>query len=171
MGLKVHTFHTDLLSMMDAINLSDEVKQSSLDADVLIMPVGHKGAPFAFARCASDLYQYLCDNGVKTEILCDDENFEEIELNSKVIRLGKILVKSAVLPIALSVLANYVTDAIKTDKKDDQLVEFVSPAELNVEIEVVDSLGAKETITIEYKGYAKDFPAISAEIEKLWNEH
>ena len=94
------------------------------------------------------MYQYLCDNGVKTEILCDDENFEEIELNSKVIRLGKILLKSAMLPIALSVLANFVTDAIKTDKKDDSFVEFVSPAELNVEIEVVDSLGTKESLTI-----------------------
>ena len=52
MGLRVHTSHTDLPSMMAAINLSDEVKQSSLDADVLIMPVGHKGAPFAFARGA-----------------------------------------------------------------------------------------------------------------------
>lgn len=171
MGLQVHTSHTDLPSMMAAINLSDEVKQLSLDADVLIMPVGHKGAPFAFARGACDLYQYLCDNGVKTEILCDDENFEEIELNSKVIRLGKILLKSAVLPIALSVLGNFVTDAIKTDKKDDSFVEFVSPAELNIEIEVVDSLGTKESLTIEYKGDAKDFPAISAEIEKLWNEH
>lgn len=171
MELQVHTFHTDLLSLMAAINLSNEVKQSSLDADVLIMPVGHKGAPFAFARGACDLYRYLCDNGIKTEILCDDENFEEIELNSKVIRLGKILLKSTVLSIALGVLANFVTDAIKRDKKDDSVVEFVSPAELNVLIEVVDSLGTKESLTIEYKGDAKDFPTISAEIEKLWNEH
>lgn len=171
MALRIHSVTSDLQTIYACMNLSEEITTSSLLADAIILPLGRKDAPLAFARGAVDLYQYLRENKLNVEIACDDNNYEEIELNSKVLRLGKILLKGAVLPLAIGIFGNYIYDAIKDEDKVEPIVEFVSPTELNVEIIIVDSLGTRESLSIEYSGDAKDFPEVAKEIEKLWNEH
>lgn len=171
MELQTHSLNSDLPTLFAGLNLSNQIATLSQQADVVILPVGQKDAPLAFARGAADLYQYLCGEDVNVEIACNDDNYEEIELNSKVLRLGKILLKSAIIPVALGVIGNYIYDAIKDNEITEPIVEFVSPTELNVEIVIVDSLGIRESLSIEYNGDAKDFPEVANEIEKLWNEH
>lgn len=171
MELNTHPLKLDLQALLDGLQLSEQIKNSSLKADVVLLPLGRKDAPFAFTRGASELYQVLRDNDVNVEIACDDVNYQEIQLNSKVMRLGKVLLKDVALPIALGVIGNYISDAIKDDELTESVVEFVSPTELNVEIVIVDTLGTRESLSIEYCGDAKDFSEAAKEVEKLWNEH
>lgn len=171
MELNTYTLSLDLQTIFGGMHLSEQVRTSSLNADVVILPLGRKDAPCAFAKGASELYQYLQEQNVNVEIACDDDNYQEIELNSKVLRLGKVLLKDVVLPVTLGVIGNFIYDAIKDDNQAEPVVEFVSPTELNIEIVIVDTLGTRESLSIEYSGDAKDFPEVANEIEKLWNEH
>lgn len=171
MELQTHPCPYDQQRYFADMKLSEEIMSSLLQADVIILPLGRNDAPFAFTSGAAYLYQYLHNKNVRVEIACDDDNYEEIELNSKVLRLGKILLKSTVLPLTIGIIGNYIYDAIKDEEKKEPIVEFVLPTELNVEIIIVDSLGTRESLSIEYNGEAKDFPEVAKEIEKLWNEH
>ena len=52
---------------------------------------------------------------MKIEILVDDDKYEEIELNSHVMRLGKIIVKDLALPLFISVLGAYIYENTRND--------------------------------------------------------
>lgn len=171
MNIQTRPTNLNLRAFCIEIGLPEQISNSVVQADIVLLPVGRKGAPYAFARGASDLFIFFREHNVSVEIACADDNFEEIELNSRVLRLGKIVLKDVILPVALSILSSYIYDVTKDDEVKQPIVEFVSPTQVSVEIVIVDSMAVRKSLSIEYNGDAKNFAEVAKEIENLWNEH
>ena len=103
--------------------------------------------------------------------MVDDDKYEEIEFNSHVMRLGKIIVKDLALPLFISVLGAYIYENTRNDFDTDEVVEFVAPTEVEFEMEVIDSLQQRKSMTFKFKGEAKEFTVAAEEIKKIWDEH
>ena len=163
--------YTDIAKLISDIGLGDSISASALTADILIVPLGYNDAPYAFPQRTDELFQFCQENNLKIEILVDDDKYEEIELNSHVMRLGKIIVKDLALPLFISVLGAYIYENTRNDFDTDEVVEFVAPTEVEFEMEVIDSLQQRKSMTFKFKGEAKEFTAAAEEIKKIWDEH
>ncbi len=157
---------------MEIAGLPEDLKASVMAADVLIVPSMMADSPKAFMVGTMDLYAIIKSQlGDKMEICIADDDYEEIELNSRTLRLGRFLVKQVTLPLFLSVLGAYIYDRIKEPEPIDVKVElpaYQQSATVSFTIAVEDSLGKKKEF--QYEGPAADYKAVAAEIEKLWNE-
>lgn len=157
---------------MEIAGLPEDLKASVMAADVLIVPSMMADCPKAFMVGTMDLYAIIkAQLGDKMEICIADDDYEEIELNSRTLRLGRFLVKQVTLPLFLSVLGAYIYDRIKEPEPIDVKVElpaYQQSATVSFTIAVEDSLGKKKEF--QYEGPAADYKAVAAEIEKLWNE-
>lgn len=157
---------------MEIAGLPEDLKASVMAADVLIVPSMMADSPKAFMVGTMDLYAIIKSQlGDKMEICIADDDYEEIELNSRILRLGRFLVKQVTLPLFLSVLGAYIYDRIKEPEPIDVKVElpaYQQSATVSFTIAVEDSLGKKKEF--QYEGPAADYKAVAAEIEKLWNE-
>ena len=163
--------YTDIAKLISDIGLGDSISASALTADILIVPLGYNDAPYAFPQRTDELFQFCQENNLKIEILVDDDKYEEIELNSHVMRLGKLLVQDLALPLFMSVLGASIYDNTRKDVETDEVVEFVAPTEVEFEMEVIDSLQHRKSMTFKFKGEAKEFTAAAEEIKKNWDEH
>ena len=93
---------------MEIAGLPEELKETVMDADVLIVPSLIQNQPKAFMVGTMDLFAILkAQMGDKMEICIADDDYEEIELNSRILRLGRFCVKQVALPLFLSVLGAY----------------------------------------------------------------
>lgn len=162
---------TDVGKLISDIGLNDAISASAMTADVLLVPFGYNDAPYAFPHRTDELFEFCQDNNLKIEILTNDDKYEEIELNSHVMRLGKIIVKDFALPLFLSVLGSYIYENTHNDSETDEVVEFVAPTKMEFEMEVIDSFQQRKSITFKFKGEAKDFTIATKEIKKIWDEH
>lgn len=157
---------------MEIAGLPEDLKASVMAADVLIVPSMMPAQPKAFMEGTMDLYAVLKTlMGDKIEICIADDDYEEIELNSRILRLGRFCVKKVVLPVFLGVLSAYIYDRIKEPEPIEVSVvlpEYQQPATVSFTIEVEDTLGKKKEF--QYEGPAADYKEIAAEIERLWNE-
>ena len=157
---------------MEIAGLPEGLKASVMAADVLIVPSMMSGQPKAFMVGTMDMYAILkAQLGDRMEICISDEDYEEIELNSRTLRLGRFIVKKVALPLFLSVLGAYIHDRIKEPESVEvtvEMPEYQQPAAVSFTIAVEDSLGKKKEF--QYEGPASDYKEVAAEIEKLWNE-
>lgn len=157
---------------IDMVSLPDALKTCAMEADVLIVPSMMPTQPKAFVVGTSHLFAFLQSQfGEGVEICIRNEGYEELELNSRTVRLGRFIVKSIVLSLFLSILGNYIYDRIRepyTIKGGDDLPEYQKPADVSFTIAVEDSTGKKKEF--QYEGPASDYKAIAEEIERLWNE-
>ena len=157
---------------MEIAGLPEELKETVMDADVLIVPSLIQNQPKAFMVGTMDLYAILkAQMGDKMEICIADDDYEEIELNSRTLRLGRFWVKQVALPLFLSVLGAYIYDRLKEPEPVEVTVElpgYQQPATISFTIAVEDTLGKKKEF--QYEGPAADYKQVAAEIEKLWNE-
>ena len=157
---------------MEIAGLPEELKETVMDADVLIVPSLIQNQPKAFMVGTMDLYAVLkAQMGDKMEICIADDDYEEIELNSRILRLGRFCVKQVALPLFLSVLSAYIYDRLKEPEPVEvtvELPEYQQPATVSFTIAVEDTLGKKKEF--QYEGPAADYKQVAAEIEKLWNE-
>ena len=157
---------------MEIVGLPEKLKENVLAAEVLIVPSMMVAQPKAFMVGTMDLLAYLQSQlGDKVEICIADDDYEEIELNSKILRLGKFVVKYVALPVFLSVMGNFIYDKIKEPEPNNEdivLQEYQQPAAVSFTISVEDTLGKKKEF--HYEGPAADYKEVAAEIEKLWNE-
>lgn len=157
---------------MEIAGLPEELKETVMDADVLIVPSLIQNQPKAFMVGTMDLYAVLkAQMGDKMEICIADDDYEEIELNSRILRLGRFCVKQVALPLFLSVLGAYIYDRLKEPEPVEVMVElpeYQQPATVSFTIAVEDTLGKKKEF--QYEGPAADYKQVAAEIEKLWNE-
>ena len=98
------------------------------------------------------------------------QEYEELELNSRTVRLGRFIVKSFVLPLFLGIIGNYIYDKIREPDtvRDDDKPEYQKPVDVTFTIAVEDSTGKKKEF--QYEGPASDYKAIAEEIERFWNE-
>jgi hypothetical protein len=157
---------------MEIAGLPEELKETVMDADVLIVPSLIQNQPKAFMVGTMDLFAILkAQMGDKMEICIADDDYEEIELNSRILRLGRFCVKQVALPLFLSVLGAYIYDRLKEPEPVEVTVElpkYQQPATVSFTIAVEDTLGKKKEF--QYEGPAADYKQVAAEIEKLWNE-
>lgn len=157
---------------MEIAGLPEELKETVMDADVLIVPSLIQNQPKAFMVGTMDLYAVLkAQMGDKMEICIADDDYEEIELNSRILCLGRFCVKQVALPLFLSVLGAYIYDRLKEPEPVEvtvELPEYQQPATVSFTIAVEDTLGKKKEF--QYEGPAADYKQVAAEIEKLWNE-
>lgn len=157
---------------MAIADLPDELKTSVLTADVLIVPTLTMDHPKAFMVGTMDLLAALKTQfGDKVEICISDDDYIEIELNSRTLRLGGIIVTSFVLPLFLNVLGNYISCKLHEPEPEVVVIEapeFQQPATISFALTVEDSIGKRKEF--QYEGPASDYKVISKEIERLWNE-
>lgn len=157
---------------MEIAGLPEELKETVMAADVLIVPSLMQNQPKAFMVGTMDLYAILkAQMGDKMEICIADDDYEEIELNSRILRLGRFCVKQVALPLFLSVLGAYIYDRLKEPEPVEvtvELPEYQQPATVSFTVAVEDTLGKKKEF--QYEGPVADYKQVAAEIEKLWNE-
>lgn len=163
---------------IERMQLSEGIAESAIDADVLVVPSNYVDRPLAFPVLTSDIFTILknqLDGSV--EICVNDEDFEEIELNSHTFRLPTIKVKAAVLTIALNLVSTYIYNKLDNASQHDVNVnvnvevtvpEYQKPTDIDFTIEVEDSTGKSKAF--HYKGSAADFKDASKEIIRMWDE-
>ncbi|MCD7835162.1 MAG: hypothetical protein LUG83_00580 [Lachnospiraceae bacterium] len=124
-------------------------------ANMLIIPehlVRENVSEYVFPETTREFLGYAQEKASDVfvpDIAADDDSFEKLELHSAVVTVATFIVTSIVLPIALSIVANFLTDEIKKHhRKEGELM-----AKIN--IIVADDKGNKK---ISYEG-----PADSAE--------
>ena len=101
----------------------------------------------------------------------DEDDYVEIELNSRKIRLGKFILKDIALPLFLSILGGYIANQCNRPAVPETVIEvqeFQKPIEVEFSITVEDSTGRRKEF--QFEGPAADYKEVSDEILKLWNE-
>ena len=94
-NLKINDATRSRDEWMEMVGLPENLRPNVMAADVLIVPSMIQDQPKAFMVGTMDLYAILKKNlGDKMEICIADEDYEEIELNSRTLRLGRFMVKS-----------------------------------------------------------------------------
>ena len=171
-NLKINDAIRSREEWMGIARLPEKLRQNVLAADVLIVPSMLQDQPKAFMVGTMDLYAILKKNlGDRIEICIADEDYEEIELNSRALRLGSFMVVSVALPLFLNLVGNYIYDRLTEPgpiAKEVDVPEFQQPATVSFTITVEDTLGKKKEF--QYEGPAADYKIVAAEIQKLWNE-
>lgn len=161
---------------IERMQLSEDVAASAIDADVLVVPSNYVDRPLAFPVLTSDIFTVL-RNQLEgcVEICVNDEDFEEIELNSHTFRLPTIKVNAAVITIVLNLVSNYIYDKLDKVSEPDvntktevTVPEYQKPTDMDFTIEVEDSTGKSKAF--HYKGSAADFKDASKEIIRMWDE-
>lgn len=163
---------------IEKMQLSEDIAASALDADVLVVPSNYVDRPLAFPVLTSDIFTILKSQlEGSVEICVNDEDFEEIEINSHTFRLPTIKVKAAVLTIALNLVSTYIYNKLDNASEPDVNVnvnvevtvpEYQKPTEMDFTIEVEDSTGKSKAF--HYKGSAADFNEASEAIKQMWDE-
>lgn len=158
---------------VEITGLPEGLKASVMAADVLIVPSMMPARPKAFMTGTMDLYAVLKSQlGNKIEICIADDDYEEIELNSRTLRLGRFCVKEFALPLFIGILGTFIYDRLKNESEPIEATvetpEYQQPATVSFTITVEDSLGKKKEF--QYEGPAADYKEIATEIERLWNE-
>ena len=86
------------------VELPESIKSSALSADILIVPSMMPKQPMAFMSGTMELFAYLQTQvGDRVEICIKEDDYVEIELNSRKIRLGKFIVKDIALSLFIRV--------------------------------------------------------------------
>jgi len=157
---------------VDMLDLPEKLETSVIAANVLIVPSMIPAQPKAFVGGTLHLFAFLQSQlGEDVEICIRNEEYEELKLNSRIVRLGRFIVNSITLPLFLGILGTYIYDRIRvpqTVEGGDNLPEYQQPADISFTIAVEDSTGKKKEF--QYEGPASDYKAIAGEIERLWNE-
>ena len=171
-SLKINDAIRSREEWMGIARLPEKLRQNVLAADVLIVPSMLQDQPKAFMVGTMDLYAILKKNlGDRIEICIADEDYEEIELNSRTLRLGSFMVVSVALPLFLNLVGNYIYDRLTEPDpivREVDVPEYQQPATVSFTITVEDTLGKKKEF--QYEGPAADYKIVAAEIQKLWNE-
>ena len=153
------------------VDLPENLRDSVMSADILIVPSMMSKHPTAFMSGTMELFAYLQSHVAnRVEICIGDEDYEEMELDSRKIRLGKIVIKDIALPLFLSILGGYIANQCNKPAMPETIEtkEFQKPVEISFSIAVEDSTGRRKEF--QYDGSVDDYKEVSDEILKLWNE-
>lgn len=111
-------------------------------------------------------FQYIKekeDDRMNIEICISDEEFNELELHSDIIRIATIIVKDFILPVAINLISSYLIDKLKKENKVSEKVKL----ECKIIVEK-----DKKSLEINYEGTVENFEKIDkSEILKKINEN
>lgn len=163
---------------IEMMHLSDEIAVSVIKAEVLVVPSNYVDRPRAFPVSTMDFYTLIKNQlGDRVEICVNDEDYEEIELNSHTLRLPTLKIKEYILPFVIGYMVNFVYDRTAAPPQPDVNVdvnvevtvpEYQKPTEMDFTIEVEDSEGNSKAF--HYRGSAAEFKDASEEIIRMWDE-
>lgn len=169
--ITTNTLNCSANEMIVGCGVSKEFAQQISNTPIVLLPDIQRDDVIAFAVGIQDFYDY-CKSQLADIDICAEDNLIEIELCSRKIRIGKILVRDAVLSLTMSLLANYVYDACKSDIDVQPTAieqEYQAPPQVSFTIAVEDSCGVVRK-EYSYDGPAKDIQEVTQHVEKLWNE-
>lgn len=101
----------------------EELSNNINELGVLILP-SHETVD-SFYHGSLDTLDYLNDNGVKTDIYANDDDYKELGLHAADIWLGTFFVKNFVIPVFCGVIASYIFDKLKAKKDDKISLKFI----------------------------------------------
>lgn len=136
-------------------------------ANMLIIPdyfsrEGYSG--YVFQETTQEFLEYakekICDEFIP-DIAADDGSFNKTELHSAVITVATFIVTTAALPIALSIVANFLYDQMKKHHRKDN--------ELSCKLNIIVTDG-KRNKKISYEGPANSAEeALKLAVESVFN--
>lgn len=138
----------------------EEFKQ----ANMLLLPYHNfrEGVEYCFSEYAEEILQYVRKNGseeLKTDIAITDEKYQIIEMHSMLLDLGLFIVQNVLIPMAVSILANFIYDKVKSLHKDNK--------EVNVRVRIISQDTDGKSKEIRYDGSADEFDMVIKAAEKL----
>ncbi|HIC8798396.1 hypothetical protein [Aeromonas veronii] len=150
-------------SKMELINLipcNQKIKDVANSAEIVFYPLLNfrEQVEQCFYVGTIDLFQYVISHMPQEHsiaIACDEDQYQEIALCSKLHRLGIYIISFIAAPIFVNVISNYISGQLKASH-DDQV-------EINIIIESKDG----NTQRIEYLGSAEKFITLSDKINAL----
>lgn len=101
----------------------EELSGNINDLGVIILPSHETNDSFYSGTL--DTLDYLNDNGIKTDIYANDDDYKELALYAADIWLGTIFVKYIVIPIFCGVISSYIYDKLKAKKDDKISLKFI----------------------------------------------
>lgn len=169
--IKTNILNCSANQMIMECGVSKEFAQKISNASIVLLPDIQRNDIIAFSVGIQDFYDYCKTQNADIDI-CAEENIIEIELCSRKIRLGKILVHDCVLPFVISMLSSFVYDVCKSQIDTQPTAieqEYQAPPQVSFTIAVEDSCGVVRK-EYSYDGPAKDIQEVTKHVEKLWHE-
>lgn len=141
------TFNDSNCQIMDFY--PERLEKELEGANILILPKPFKEQEIPlFPEQTHTLLNYFQDNkteGLKIEIVADDESYNELELHHDIVYMASLLVEFAVLPLLIGVFSNYLYDYFSTK---------VSKSKVKLKIHVTDGNQVKD---IDFEGNHESF--------------
>jgi hypothetical protein len=137
--------------------LSDITKSLLTDVEALILPEENfRDYPTPlFPSNTISLYDAL-KNQLRIEAVINDEDYNEVSLNSKKHRFGKFLVVLIAAPLFVTVLGNYISEKLKDEDTSDE-----------IEIEIILQEESGKSKSIRYEGTADNFVKVAEKVKEL----
>lgn len=148
--------------LINLISCNQEIKDAANSAEIVFYPLLNfrDQVEQSFYAGTIDLFQYVITHMPQEHriaIACDEDQYQEIALYSKLHRLGIYIISVIAAPVFVNVISNYISEQLKASN-DDQV-------EINLIIESNDG----KTQRIEYSGSAENFITLSDKINNLVN--
>ena len=136
------------------------------DANLLLIPYQNirEGIDYCFTEYAEEFLSYIKQSGekaVKADIAITDDKYKVLEMHSMLLDIGKLILVSGVLPIALNLLSNYIYDKIKRLHEDKENV--------NVRVEIISQSDNGVSKSIRYDGPASELETIKDAVKDIAN--
>ena len=139
-----------------------ELKKAILSSGILLIPTPNfrENVGMAFPQGTVELYKYIEEkvSSISTVELCiNDEDYQEIALYSRQLRLGTFIVTLLIAPVLVNVLSSYISEKLKGNNED----------KISVSIQIED--GCKN-YKLTYDGNVNDFIKIKKDVEQVISE-
>lgn len=149
----------DFNSAIDKCSSDSEFKKHLLMANVLIIPYENdpnkNNKNNIFPVGTTILYRYLqqkSSSSVKLDIATKDEDYVELAQHSDLVNFPTIIATCVVLPLIINLIANYISDKLKSDNT------------INSEIIIINKRGDNKLI--KYKGPANEYESTLSNVFK-----
>lgn len=172
--LEIREYSKTIEDWCNEMNVSEELKASVLNAQLVLIPAGFENCPTAFSYYATDFYVYCKQiNDLTVEICCEEENFTQLELCSFKVRLGKLISPATISGVILwNVISGYIKDVIDANMTNGSPEEsvtdkpaFQSEPECSFSVVVRDSTG--KYIEVNYDGPVFGMEEAGNQIKKI----
>lgn len=141
----------------------NELKQANL----LLLPYHNyrEGVEYSFGENAEEFLRYIESHDhaeIKPDIAISDDKYQSMEMHSLLLDVGIFIVQNVALPMAVSLLANYVYDKIKSLHETKENV--------NVRVEIISENKDGKSKSIKYDGPATQFHEVEDAANKIIEE-